>query len=170
MQREKISLLRAFFAEGHLKLMTLQDNISTIYERNGNLIRSFTSLQMYWTWIQNLGSDNKFSFITVSVHATWLNLPSCNLPKECINRRVDWVFKTEKTDFLTQAILTFKVYCLRTKTGLTLMNYTFCLHSIYVFCIYLRTSSDLCHLQHKLIGFYNRDEKCLQRGTDWVFK
>ena len=30
--------------------------------------------------------------------------------------------------------------------------------------------SDLCHLQHKLIGFYNRDEKCLQRGTDWVFK
>jgi hypothetical protein len=28
----------------------------------------------------------------------------------------------------------------------------------------------LCHLQHKLIGFYNRDEKCSQRGTDWVFK
>jgi len=28
----------------------------------------------------------------------------------------------------------------------------------------------LCHLQHKLIGFYNTDEKCLQRGTDWVFK
>jgi len=22
----------------------------------------------------------------------------------------------------------------------------------------------------KLIGFYNREEKCLQRGTDWVFK
>ena len=28
----------------------------------------------------------------------------------------------------------------------------------YVFCIYPRTNSDLCHLQHKLIGFYNRDE------------
>ena len=39
-----------------------------------------------------------------------------------------------------------------------------------VFCTDLRTNSDLCHLQHKLIGFYNRDEKCLQRGTDWVFK
>jgi len=37
----------------------------------------------------------------------------------------------------------------------------------YVFCIYLRTNSELCHLQLKLIGFYNRDEKCLQRGTDW---
>ena len=43
-------------------------------------------------------------------------------------------------------------------------------HCIYVFCIYLRTNSDFCHLQHKLIGFNNRDEKCLQRGTDWVFK
>jgi len=41
---------------------------------------------------------------------------------------------------------------------------------IYVFCIYLRTNSDLCHLQHNLIGFYNRDEKCSERGTDWVFK
>ena len=28
---------------------------------------------------------------------------------------------------------------------------------IYVFCMDLRTNSDLCHLQHKLIGFYNRD-------------
>jgi len=44
-------------------------------------------------------------------------------------------------------------------------------HTVFMcFCIYLRTNSDLCHLQHKLIGFYNRDEKCLQRGTDWVFK
>ena len=25
-------------------------------------------------------------------------------------------------------------------------------------------------LQLKLIGFYNRDEKCLQRGTDWGFQ
>jgi len=23
---------------------------------------------------------------------------------------------------------------------------------------------------HKIIGFYNRDKKCLQRGTDWGFK
>jgi hypothetical protein len=40
---------------------------------------------------------------------------------------------------------------------------------LYLFCIYLKTNSDLCHLQHELIGFYNRDEKCLQRGTDWAF-
>ena len=36
--------------------------------------------------------------------------------------------------------------------------------------IYFRTNSDFYHLQHKLIGFHNPDEKCLQRGTDWVFK
>jgi len=55
---------------------------------------------------------------------------------------------------------------------LTFSNCTFCQHCtrIYVFCIYLRTNSDLCHLQHKLIGFYNRDEKYLLRGTDCVFK
>ena len=51
----------------------------------------------------------------------------------------------------------------------TFNNCTLCPHCIYVFCIYLRTNSDLCHLQHKLTGFYSRDEKCLQRGTDWVF-
>ena len=38
-----------------------------------------------------------------------------------------------------------------------------------VCCIYLRTNSNLYHLQHKLIGSYNRDEKCLLRGTNWVF-
>jgi hypothetical protein len=50
------------------------------------------------------------------------------------------------------------------------LDSTLCPHCVYVFCIYLRTNSDLCHLQHKLIGFYNRDEKCLLRGTGWVFK
>jgi hypothetical protein len=49
-------------------------------------------------------------------------------------------------------------------------NSTLCPHCIYVFCICLRTNSNLCRLHQKLIGFYNRDEKCLQRGTNWVYK
>jgi len=74
-------------------------------------------------------------------------------------------------DLGTKTVLTFKAYWLRDAlTGLTFNNSTLCPHRIYLFCIYLRTNSDLCHLQHKLIGFYNRDEKCLQRGSDWVFK
>ena len=48
----------------------------------------------------------------------------------------------------------------------------YALPTLYLCVLYLseKNNSDLCHLQHKLIGFYNRDEKCLQRGTDWVFK
>jgi hypothetical protein len=49
-------------------------------------------------------------------------------------------------------------------------NCTYCPHCIYVFCICLRTNSDLYHLHQKLVGFYNRVEKCLQRDTAWVFK
>jgi len=43
-------------------------------------------------------------------------------------------------------------------------------HCMCVFCICLRTNSDCCPMQHKLTGFYNRHEKCLHRGTNWVFK
>ena len=43
-------------------------------------------------------------------------------------------------------------------------------HCIYVFRIYLRTNSDLCHLQHKLIDLYNRGGKYILRGTNWVCK
>jgi len=64
-----------------------------------------------------------------------------------------------------------KAYWLRdTSTSLTYNNCRLCPRCVYVFCIYLRTNSDLCHLQHKLIGFYNQNEKYLLRGTDWVFK
>ena len=56
------------------------------------------------------------------------------------------------------------------KQVLTFNNCTLSTHCIYLFCVYLRTNSDLCHLHRKLIGFYNRDEKCLQHGTHWVFK
>jgi ferredoxin len=72
--------------------------------------------------------------------------------------------------FLTSGLgLTFFAYMMHQQV-LTFNNCTLCPHCIYMFCIYLSTNSDLCHLQHKLIGFYNRDEKCLQHGTDWVFK
>ena len=42
---------------------------------------------------------------------------------------------------------------------------------LHVCVLYLPENKQrLVPLQHKLIGFYNRDEKCLQRGTDWGFK
>ena len=46
----------------------------------------------------------------------------------------------------------------------------YALPTLYLCVLYFPENSDLCHLQHKLIGFYKPDEKCLQRGTDLVFK
>jgi len=47
----------------------------------------------------------------------------------------------------------------------------YALSTLYLCVLYLfENKKRLVPLQHKLIGFYNRDEKCLQRGTDWVFK
>ena len=35
-----------------------------------------------------------------------------------------------------------------------------------VLCMDIRTTSDLCHLHRKMIGFYNRGGRSLQCGTD----
>jgi hypothetical protein len=39
-----------------------------------------------------------------------------------------------------------------------------------MFCVYVRTNSEFYPTQQSVIGFYNRDGKCLLRGTTWVFK
>jgi len=45
----------------------------------------------------------------------------------------------------TSPVLTFKAYWLRdAPTGLIFNIFMLCPHCIYVFCIYLRTNSDLC--------------------------
>jgi hypothetical protein len=46
----------------------------------------------------------------------------------------------------------------------------YALPTLYLCDLYLSENSDLCQLQHKVVGFYNRDEKRSQRGMDWVFK
>jgi len=72
---------------------------------------------------------------------------------------------------ITYEYLIFKACWLRdTPTSLTFNNRTLCPLCIDAFCIYLRSNSDLCPTQHKLIGFYNQDEKCLLRYKNWFFK
>jgi hypothetical protein len=67
--------------------------------------------------------------------------------------------------------LPFKAYwLLHAPPGLTVSNPTFCPHCIYVFCVDLTTDSDFGPVKYKLVGFYNRDEKCLLHGKNWVFK
>ena len=77
-----------------------------------------------------------------------------------------------RQDGTDKSVFSVTVFNLLKPTG-HVMHQQFNIQELYslpplylCFCIYLRTNSDLCHLQYKLIGFYNRDEKCLQRGTD----
>jgi len=45
------------------------------------------------------------------------------------------------------------------------------LPTLYFCVLYLSENKQrIVPLNHELIGFYNRDEKCLLHGTDWVFK
>ena len=67
-------------------------------------------------------------------------------------------------------LLSFKAYWSPdASTSLTFKNLRSD-HIVFMFCIYLRTNRDMGHLHHKLIGFYNRDENCFLRGTNFRFK
>jgi len=46
----------------------------------------------------------------------------------------------------------------------------YALPTLYLCVLSLSEHKQRLVTHHKLFGFYNRDEKCLQRGTDWVFK
>jgi hypothetical protein len=43
-------------------------------------------------------------------------------------------------------------------------------HTVFMCFVFISEQTVTCATYIKKIGFYNRDEKCLQRGTDWVFK
>ena len=44
-------------------------------------------------------------------------------------------------------------------------------HTVFMCFVFIWEQTATCAAYIiKLIGFYNRDEKCLLRGTDWVFK
>jgi hypothetical protein len=46
----------------------------------------------------------------------------------------------------------------------------YALPTLYLCVLYLFENKQRLVSQHKLIGFYIRDEKFLQRDTNWVFK
>ena len=128
----------------------------------------------YGSWIRDYRLNVYFEeWITSQVRGIW-NFPNSRAFERNVGRR--WWYDGIRLNsslglYDVMLYLTFQSVLVTWRTtSLTFNNCTFCPHCIYVFCIYLRTNSDLCHLQHKLIGFYNRDGKCLQRGTDWGFK
>jgi hypothetical protein len=96
-----------------------------------------------------------------------ITLASSKITKETFESFQATCTTTGRQGFQSQP---FKAFWLRVApTGLKLYALLTMYH-LNLFCILLRTNSDLCHLHHKLIGFYNRDGKCLQRGTNWGFK
>ena len=46
----------------------------------------------------------------------------------------------------------------------------YALPTLYLCVLYLSEKKQRLVTYNKLTGFYNRDEKCLQRGTNCVFK
>jgi len=46
----------------------------------------------------------------------------------------------------------------------------YALSTLNLSVVYLSQNKQRLVSHHKLIGFYNRDEKYLLRGTEWVFK
>jgi len=54
-------------------------------------------------------------------------------------------------------------------TGLTFENFTFS-HTVYVWFVFTSEQIDFYLIQHTLIDFYNRDEKCVLLDTNWIFK
>ena len=73
-----------------------------------------------------------------------------------VTKRIILGFKKTIRKRNAHFLLTFQSLLVTWCTNsLTFNNCRLCPHCIYLFCIYLRKNSDLCHLQHKLIGFIN---------------
>jgi len=53
---------------------------------------------------------------------------------------------------------------------LTLKNFTFGSQCVHLFCANIRTDIEVCCMQYSVTGCYNRNGRCLLRGTNWVFK
>jgi hypothetical protein len=71
--------------------------------------------------------------------------------------------KPHSEEYLNKSRLTFWLRV--ASTSLTFNNCKFCPHCIYMLC-----KQRLVPLTVWTDWFYNRDEKCLQRGTEWAFK
>jgi len=68
-------------------------------------------------------------------------------------------------------VFDWSLYLSEKHIGMT--NVKFYVLPILYLCILLfiseRTETS-APIQHKLLGFYNREEKCLLRSNNWVFK
>jgi len=99
---------------------------------------------------------------------TWYNISvrKQSLPTLMKNNGILFSFSS----FNPTSSLTFPSLLVTWYTNRFNIQQLYALPTLYLGILYLSQNGDLCHLHHKLNGFYNRDEKCLLRGTDWIFK
>ena len=89
----------------------------------------------------------------------------------CVNFGVRKTFQEKNSYVLREMfVLTFQRLEVYLRTArFNIKKFNLLLALCRVFCRDLSTNANFCFVRHKRFGFYNRDEKCLQRGTDWVF-
>jgi hypothetical protein len=66
--------------------------------------------------------------------------------------------------------LTFYSLLVARCTNIAPIQELFALPTLYLCVLYLPENKQRLVSHHKQVGFYNRVEKCLQRGTNWASK
>ena len=83
--------------------------------------------------------------------------------------------QTEAAGFFESLVIIYQINLLKPTGHVMHQQFNipqlYVLPTLYLCVLYLSDNKQrLVPLTAKLIGFYNRDEKCLLRGTNWVFK
>ena len=122
-----------------------------------------------WTLVQSKCFCYQYQRIIYLVNCTiYCYRPPCR-PTHTGHWNFFW-----KEKFVTSCHVAFRVNLLK-PTGHVMhqqfnIQQLYVLPTLYLCVLYLSENKQRLVTQHKLIGFYNRDEKCLLRGTNWVFK
>jgi hypothetical protein len=69
------------------------------------------------------------------------------------------LFRADRRTDMTKLLFGFRIFANGPK------NLTFCTHSVFVFCMDLRTNSDYFTVQHSLLVILNPDTACFLRRT-----
>jgi len=113
------------------------------------------TLGFFWEFSSCIFSTSKVDNSGVSLKPMMCNSVQCM--EKCISEEAEnYPFKV--------------LWSLCVPPLLIFQNSTFCPQFILWVLYVSQKNSEFCHTQQSMIGFYNRNGKCLLRGTDWVFR
>jgi len=119
------------------------------------------------------GFDASFWCVECSGGCSFFLLTKLYIDRTCIllqrhSVMPDWVFVFLHSPVVTTCTAQWSVTICT--ACLTFSYSTFCPHSVFVFCVDLRTNSDYFTVQHWLVGFYNWDGVCLLCSTFYILR